>query len=58
VIDDIRAAFRERLLHLTWMSDSTRAQALDKLARMGEKVGYPNHWRIIPVCASRRDRSC
>jgi len=45
VIDDIRAAFRERLLHLTWMSDSTRAQALDKLARMGEKVGYPIKWR-------------
>jgi predicted metalloendopeptidase len=45
VIDDIRAAFRERLLHLTWMSDSTRAQALDKLARMGEKVGYPDRWR-------------
>jgi putative endopeptidase len=45
VIDDIRAAFRERLMHLTWMSDTTRAQALDKLARMGEKVGYPDHWR-------------
>ena len=45
VIDDIRAAFRERLTKLTWMSDSTRAQALDKLARMGEKVGYPDHWR-------------
>ncbi|HLZ46531.1 MAG TPA: M13 family metallopeptidase [Gemmatimonadales bacterium] len=45
VIDDIRAAFRERLTHLTWMSDATRAQALDKLARMGEKVGYPDHWR-------------
>ncbi len=45
VIDDIRAAFRERLQHLTWMSDSTRAQALDKLARMGEKVGYPDRWR-------------
>jgi len=45
VIDDIRASFRERLLHLTWMSDSTRTQALDKLARMGEKVGYPDHWR-------------
>jgi predicted metalloendopeptidase len=27
------------------MSDSTRAQALDKLARMGEKVGYPDRWR-------------
>ena len=45
VIDDIRAAFHERLLHLTWMSDSTRAHALDKLAKMGEKVGYPDTWR-------------
>jgi putative endopeptidase len=45
VIDDIRAAFAERLRRLTWMSDSTRAQALDKLAKMGEKVGYPDHWR-------------
>jgi putative endopeptidase len=45
VIDDIRAAFRERLQHLGWMSDSTRAQALHKLAKMGEKVGYPDHWR-------------
>jgi predicted metalloendopeptidase len=45
VIDDIRTAFGQRLQHLTWMSDSTRAQALDKLARMGEKVGYPDRWR-------------
>jgi putative endopeptidase len=45
VIDNIRAAFAERLGHLTWMSDTTRAQALDKLAKMGEKVGYPDHWR-------------
>jgi putative endopeptidase len=45
VIDDIRTAFGERLTHLSWMSDSTRAQARDKLARMGEKVGYPDKWR-------------
>jgi len=45
VIDDIRSAFRERLLRLTWMSDSTRAQALDKLSKMAEKVGYPDRWR-------------
>src|SRR6185437_11838744 len=30
---------------LTWMSDSTRAHALDKLAKMNEKVGYPDKWR-------------
>ena len=45
VIDDIRTAFAARLHRLTWMSDSTRAQALDKLSTMGEKVGYPDHWR-------------
>jgi putative endopeptidase len=45
IIDDVRAAFRERLLRLTWMSDTTRAQALDKLSKMGEKVGYPDKWR-------------
>jgi len=45
VIDNVRAAFRERLLALDWMSDSTRAQALDKLSKLGEKVGYPDVWR-------------
>ena len=45
VIDDIRAAFEQRLQGVTWMSDSTRARALEKLAAMNEKVGYPDHWR-------------
>ncbi|MEO6865826.1 MAG: M13 family metallopeptidase [Gemmatimonadaceae bacterium] len=45
VIDDIRASFHDRLLGLTWMSDSTRKYALTKLARMHEKVGYPDKWR-------------
>jgi putative endopeptidase len=45
VIDDVREAFRQRLHQLTWMSDSTRAQALVKLARVHEKIGYPDKWR-------------
>jgi putative endopeptidase len=45
VIDDIRTAFGERVKRLAWMSDSTKAQALEKLTRMGEKVGYPDKWR-------------
>ncbi len=45
VIDDIRASFGERVRRLDWMSDTTKARALDKLARMHEKVGYPSHWR-------------
>jgi predicted metalloendopeptidase len=45
VIEDIRSAFAARLRNLTWMSDSTRARALEKLSRMGKKVGYPDTWR-------------
>ena len=45
VIDDIRASFRDRINALTWMSDSTRKYALEKLATMNEKVGYPDKWR-------------
>jgi putative endopeptidase len=45
VIDDIRVAFGRRVERLAWMSDTTKAQALDKLRRMGEKVGYPDQWR-------------
>ena len=45
VIDDIRDSFRNRLTNLTWMSDSTKKYALSKLARVNEKVGYPDKWR-------------
>jgi len=45
VIDDIRAAFAQRVQNLDWMSPATKAQALNKLAKMNEKVGYPDKWR-------------
>jgi putative endopeptidase len=45
VIHDIRAAFGERIKHLEWMSDSTKAHALTKLSAMSEKIGYPDRWR-------------
>ncbi|MGH7621896.1 MAG: M13-type metalloendopeptidase, partial [Gemmatimonadaceae bacterium] len=42
---DIRASFGDRVRKLDWMSAATKQQALHKLALMGEKVGYPEHWR-------------
>jgi len=45
IIDNIRSAFRARVLQLSWMSDSTKARALAKLDHVHEKVGYPDHWR-------------
>jgi putative endopeptidase len=45
VIDDIRAAFGQRIQRLDWMSAATKQQALAKLAAVHEKVGYPDTWR-------------
>jgi putative endopeptidase len=45
LIDDIRSSFRDRVMALSWMSDSTRKYALQKLAMMNEKIGYPDKWR-------------
>jgi putative endopeptidase len=45
VIEDVRAAFRDRVQKLDWMSDTTKTKALAKLDKMGRKVGYPDKWR-------------
>ena len=45
LVEAIRDAYRERILHLTWMSEPTRQKALDKLAKITSKVGYPDKWK-------------
>ena len=45
MVANIRAALGERLAKLDWMSDSTRAKALAKLATFTVKIGYPDEWR-------------
>ncbi|MBS1946127.1 MAG: M13 family metallopeptidase [Bacteroidetes bacterium] len=45
LVEAMRSAFKERIEKLTWMSDSTKKKALDKLARMTKKVGYPDKWK-------------
>lgn len=44
MVADLRAAFRARIENAAWMSETTRAAALDKLDRMGAKIGYPDRW--------------
>jgi putative endopeptidase len=41
---DIIAAFRVRLEAADWMTPETKTKALDKLANLGVKVGYPDEW--------------
>jgi len=40
----IRQTFDGRIANLTWMSSETKAKAREKLAAMGEKIGYPDRW--------------
>jgi putative endopeptidase len=41
----IEEAMKERIRQLDWMSPQTRQQALAKLAKVRNKVGYPDVWR-------------
>jgi putative endopeptidase len=45
MVEAIRTAYKERIQKLTWMSDSTKQKALDKLSRITKKVGYPDKWK-------------
>jgi endothelin-converting enzyme/putative endopeptidase len=41
----IVAAMKQRIEGLDWMSDATKKQAVDKLGKVRNKVGYPDAWR-------------
>jgi predicted metalloendopeptidase len=45
LVENMRAALKERIEGLSWMSPGTRAQALRKLAAFGVKIGHPDTWR-------------
>lgn len=44
LVDAEIAAFRIRLENNPWMSDETRAAAIEKLDAISVKVGYPDQW--------------
>ncbi|HZI22695.1 MAG TPA: M13 family metallopeptidase, partial [Gemmatimonadales bacterium] len=45
MVNHLIAALDDRLHTLEWMSDTTRARALEKLRAFGKKIGYPDKWR-------------
>ena len=45
MVADVKAALRNRIERLTWMSDSTKQKAYEKLNTMKSKVGYPDTWK-------------
>lgn len=45
LVDNLRKALATHISGLTWMSDSTKQKALEKLKAMKVKIGYPDKWK-------------
>ena len=45
LVHNLQRALGIRIENLTWMSDATKAKALEKLNAMTIKIGYPDKWR-------------
>lgn len=45
MITNISNVFKERVQQLDWMSEETKAKALDKLSKFNYKIGYPDKWK-------------
>ena len=45
LVGNLQKALGERIQGLEWMSEETKAKALEKLAAFHVKVGYPDKWR-------------
>lgn len=45
LVKNLQRAYAMRIENLDWMSDETRARALEKLSTFRAKIGYPDKWR-------------
>ena len=51
----IEQAMGDDIRQLSWMSEATKTRALQKLAAIANKIGYPDHWRDYSAVVIRRD---
>lgn len=49
----IEEAMRQDINELSWMGKATKQQALQKLAAISNKIGYPDHWRDYSALSIR-----
>lgn len=45
LVENLRNSLGKHIIHLPWMSDDTKVQALKKLNGITVKIGYPDKWR-------------
>ena len=45
LVGNLKTALGQHIEGLTWMSDTTKSRALEKLESFSVKIGYPDKWR-------------
>jgi putative endopeptidase len=55
LVTALEAALHQDIEQLPWMSDDTKKKALEKLALIRNKIGYPEHWRDYSTLEVKRD---
>jgi putative endopeptidase len=55
LVDNLKIAYRQSIETLPWMSDATKAKALEKLAKFIAKIGYPDKWRDYSALEIKAD---
>lgn len=57
LVGNLKTALGQHIKGLTWMSDTTKQQALEKLNAFTVKIGYPDKWRDYSSLKIDRRRS-
>jgi putative endopeptidase len=55
LVTALEAALHRDIDQLPWMSEETKKKALEKLALIRNKIGYPEHWRDYSTLEIKRD---
>jgi putative endopeptidase len=55
LVQNVQSAMADRIKSNTWMQDSTKTKALDKLNAIKVKIGYPDKWRSYDALAIEND---
>jgi len=45
LVENLRNSLGKHIMHLDWMSDDTKVQAMKKLNSIRVKIGYPDKWK-------------
>jgi putative endopeptidase len=55
LVENLTIAYRQSIETLPWMSDATKAKALEKLGKFIAKIGYPDKWRDYSTLEIKAD---